>query len=142
LLSNISASAKVLIAQIEERWQDILQVIFSIKTGKISSNNYVLIKGNRSPYDGDQKYWGTRLGRHPELPKRQAILLKQQHGKCAWCGLYFREQDVMEVDHKTPLTKGGEDKWNNLQLLYRHCHDEKTAIDGSQKSALDKRKTH
>jgi len=42
-----------------------------------------------------------------------------------------KEQDVMEVDHKTPLSLGGKDEWVNLQLLHRHCHDEKTAIDGS-----------
>jgi len=103
-----------------------------------SSNNHVLVKGDRSPYDGDWVYWSVRLGRHPELPKRQAILLKQQKGTCAWCGLYFRQGDVMEVDHRVPLTLGGKDEWVNLQLLHRHCHHEKTARDGSQKSALDK----
>ncbi len=96
-----------------------------------SSNKYVLVKSDKSPYDGNLVYWSTRLGRHPELPNRKAILLKQQQGKCACCGLYFREQDVMEVDHKTPISKGGKDEWVNLQLLHRHCHDEKTAIDGS-----------
>ncbi len=103
-----------------------------------SSNNHVLVKGDRSPYDGDLVYWSVRLGRHPELPKRQALLLKQQQGKCACCGLHFREQDVMEVDHKIPRTLGGKDEWVNFQLLHRHCHDEKTAIDGSQKSVTDK----
>jgi RNA-directed DNA polymerase len=91
----------------------------------------VLVKSDKSPYDGNLVYWSTRLGRHPELSNRKAILLKQQQGKCACCGLYFREQDVMEVDHKTPLSLGGKDEWVNLQLLHRHCHDEKTATDGS-----------
>lgn len=35
----------------------------------------------------------------------------------------------MEVDHIIPRTLGGKDEWKNLQLLHRHCHDEKTAID-------------
>ncbi|MEM1393295.1 MAG: reverse transcriptase domain-containing protein [Cyanobacteria bacterium P01_H01_bin.150] len=107
-----------------------------------SSNKYVLVKSGRSPYDGDLVYWSTRLGRHPELPKRKAILLKQQQGKCAYCGLYFRSQDVIEVDHKIPRSKGGKDEWVNLQLLHRHCHDEKTALDGSQKSVNDNRIAH
>ena len=107
-----------------------------------SSNHYLLVKGDRSPYDGDLVYWSTRLGRHPELPNRQAILLKQQQGKCAWCGLHFLSGNVMEVDHKTPLSQGGKDEWVNLQLLHRHCHDEKTAADGSQKSVNDKGIAH
>jgi len=44
----------------------------------------------------------------------------------------------MEVDHKIPLSQGGKDEWVNLQLLHRHCHDEKTAADGNQKSVNDK----
>lgn len=43
----------------------------------------------------------------------------------------FLEQDVMEVDHIIPQSKGPKDEWKNLQLLHRHCHDEKTAEDGS-----------
>jgi RNA-directed DNA polymerase len=101
-----------------------------------------LVKGDRSPYDGDLVYWRRRLGRHPELPNRQAILLKQQQGKSAWCGLHFLSGNVMEVDHKIPLSQGGKDEWVNLQLLHRHCHDEKTAADGSQPAVNDKGIAH
>jgi RNA-directed DNA polymerase len=51
---------------------------------------YTKVTGMRSPYDGDWVYWATRLGRHPETSKRWATLLKRQHGRCPWCGLYFR----------------------------------------------------
>ncbi|MEH1997696.1 MAG: HNH endonuclease signature motif containing protein [Nostoc sp.] len=37
----------------------------------------------------------------------------------------------MEVDHKIPKSQGGKDSYNNWQLLHRHCHDTKTATDGS-----------
>ncbi|MEH2296627.1 MAG: HNH endonuclease [Nostoc sp.] len=30
-----------------------------------------------------------------------------------------------------PKSKGGKDSYNNWQLLHRHCHDKKTAFDGS-----------
>ena len=69
------------------------------------------------------------MGRHPELPNREAKLLKQQKGRCTHCGLTFREGDVMEVDHIIPKSIGGKDEWKNLQLLHRHCHDQKTAVD-------------
>jgi RNA-directed DNA polymerase len=105
-----------------------------------SSTNYVKVKGDKSPYDGDTIYWSTRLGTHPEMPSRKAKLLKQQKGKCPWCGLHFQHWDVMEVDHKIPRALGGKDEWKNLQLLHRHCHDEKTADDGSLNSCNVNRK--
>jgi RNA-directed DNA polymerase len=37
----------------------------------------------------------------------------------------------MEVDHIIPRSQGGSDRYWNLQLLHRHCHDLKTAKDGS-----------
>lgn len=94
-----------------------------------SSTDYVKVKGDKSPYDGDLVYWSTRLGKHPQMSNRKAKLLKQQKGKCPWCGLSFQEWDVLEVDHITPRAIGGKDENKNLQLLHRHCHDEKTAID-------------
>ena len=71
------------------------------------------------------------MGNSPEMSKRVAALLKQQQGKCAHCGLFFRENDVIEVDHIIPKLQGGKDEYKNWQLLHRHCHDTKTAIDGS-----------
>ncbi len=116
--------------------------VFSTRTGKAnplrllkhsefecSSTNYVKVKGDKSPFDGDLVYWSTRMGVNPEMPSRTARLLKRQKGKCTHCGLSFFEQDVMEVDHIVPRALGGKDEYKNLQLLHRHCHDEKTRKD-------------
>jgi RNA-directed DNA polymerase len=91
---------------------------------------YVKVKGDKSPYDGDLTYWGSRLGKHPELSTREAKLLKMQKGKCNHCGLTFVTDD-WEIDHIIPKSQGGKDEYKNLQLLHRHCHDVKTANDGS-----------
>ncbi|MGH2413035.1 MAG: group II intron reverse transcriptase, partial [Microcystaceae cyanobacterium] len=99
---------------------------------------YVKVKGEASPFDGNLVYWSTRKGTHPEVPKQVATLLKRQKGKCNCCGLYFREEDVMEIDHITPQSKGGKDEYNNLQILHRHCHDRKTTEDGSAGGTRDK----
>ena len=64
-----------------------------------------------------------------ETPKRMATLLKAQNGKCAYCGLFFQNGDLMEIDHLIPCSKGGKDNYDNLQLLHGHCHDAKTAAD-------------
>jgi RNA-directed DNA polymerase len=92
---------------------------------------HIKVQGERSPYDGDWIYWGTRMGRSPEIKKRVARLLKEQKGKCAHCERAFKHGDLLEVDHITPKSKGGNDISGNLQLLHRHCHDKKTTRDGS-----------
>jgi RNA-directed DNA polymerase len=88
------------------------------------------VKGDASPYDGDLLYWARRLREHPELPRRISVLLKLQRGRCARCGLLFRDGDLLEVDHIIPTSQGGKDGYINWQLEHGHCHDEKTAQDG------------
>ena len=94
---------------------------------------HVKVRGTKSPYDGDWAYWTRRLGTHPLLPTRVATLLQRQQGRCARCGLYFRDGDLLEVDHITPLSAGGSEGYRNWQLLHRHCHDQKTAEDGARR---------
>jgi RNA-directed DNA polymerase len=89
------------------------------------------VQGTRSPYDGDWVYWSTRMGKYCEIDNLTAILLKKQKGKCNHCGLNFKHGDLIETDHIIPKSKGGKDKLNNYQLIHRHCHDVKTATDGS-----------
>lgn len=115
--------------------------VFATRTGKnpmrlmqhssVSIKRYVKVKGTASPYDGNLVYWSTRMGVHPEMPSLIAKLLKQQKGKCSYCSNLFRDGDLTEVDHIIPRAKGGKDSYENRQLLHRHCHDRKTASDGS-----------
>jgi RNA-directed DNA polymerase len=92
---------------------------------------HVKVKSESSPYDGNLVYWSSRMGKNPEMPSKVSKLLKKQKGKCTHCGLFFREDDVLEVDHKIPKSQGGKDLYDNLQLLHRHCHDTKTTNDSS-----------
>lgn len=101
------------------------------KHSETKIQSFIKVRGESSPYDGNLIYWSTRMGKNPEMPKRTAFLLKRQKGRCAHCGLFFQERDVIELDHIIPKSKGGEDKYQNWQLLHRHCHDEKTTKDGS-----------
>ncbi|MEO1373712.1 MAG: HNH endonuclease signature motif containing protein [Cyanobacteria bacterium J06635_10] len=50
--------------------------------------------------------------------------MRQNH-----CGLFFDREDLMEIYHKIPRSKGGNDSYDKLQLLHGHCHDAKTAED-------------
>jgi RNA-directed DNA polymerase len=91
---------------------------------------HIKVQGNRSPFDADWLYWSTRMGRHPQVNQRVASLLKQQQGKCVHCQLFFKDRDLLEIDHILSRSQGGKDELKNLQLLHRHCHDVKSANDG------------
>jgi RNA-directed DNA polymerase len=90
---------------------------------------HVKVQGTRSPYDADWIYWSTRMGRHPQVNQRVALLLKRQKGLCPLCRLFFKDRDLLEIDHILPRAQGGLDEFKNLQLLHRHCHDAKSAND-------------
>ncbi|NEO53544.1 MAG: group II intron reverse transcriptase/maturase, partial [Okeania sp. SIO3B5] len=90
---------------------------------------HIKVKANKSPYDGDWTYWSSRIGKHPGVRKEVTTLLKRQKNKCALCGLTFRPTDLLEVDHIKPRSEGGDNTYENKQLLHRHCHDTKTALD-------------
>lgn len=109
-----------------------------IKHQDVKIIRHVKVQGTRSPYDGDWVYWASRMGKYPELPNRIAKLLKAQKGKCSFCGLYFHDEDLIEIDHTIPKSLGGKSNDKNLQALHRHCHDQKTASDGSLRSRHDK----
>ncbi|KMW70257.1 MAG: group II intron reverse transcriptase/maturase [Limnoraphis robusta] len=96
---------------------------------------HVKIKGDKSPFDGDKIYWAKRCHKHSGLTQRQQYLFKKQNGKCNWCNGQFTIDDLnrMEIDHIKPKSSGGTNDWSNLQILHRHCHDSKTAQDGSLK---------
>ena len=111
-----------------------------VNHAKTPIRRHIKVRGTKSPYDGDWVYWASRMGRHPETHRRVAVLLQRQRGICTHCGLYFRNEDLLEIDHIIPTLLGGKDAYSNWQLLHRHCHDEKTIGDGSStvKGAHDK----
>ena len=90
---------------------------------------HIKVKGVASPLDGNLIYWSSRMGKHPQMPGSKAFLLRRQKGKCSLCGLYFREEDRLELDHILPKSNGGTNRRDNLQLLHKHCHHSKTRND-------------
>src|SRR6266699_1888793 len=86
---------------------------------------YTKVKGMASPYDGNTLYWSQRLKTHPLMHETKARLLRKQQGKCRWCELYFKDGDVMEIDH-LDRNRNNNDLRNKM-LLHRHCHDERHA---------------
>jgi len=130
------------VQQDPEGYERVQRWVFGQRDGSVLAlhantviRRHTKVEKDRSPFDGDVLYWATRLGRHPELPNGKAILLKRQCGRCAWCGRLFQTMDELsEVDHIQPLAQQRADGLANRQLLHGHCHDAKTADDGSNHS--------
>jgi RNA-directed DNA polymerase len=91
---------------------------------KEPTGSYAKVGFDRSYYDGDTPYWASRLSKgYGDITPSKAKMLKRQRGKCPHCGGMFTAEDLMEAHHKTFKSRGGEDKYKNLVLLHRHCHD-------------------
>lgn len=101
-----------------------------LRASRIGIRHYPKVQGTRSPFDGDWVYWSRRMSEAPKWAPREFKILSAQQGRCAMCNLYFKAGDLIEFDHKIPTRLGGRHE-NNLQALHRHCHDKKTALDGS-----------
>jgi RNA-directed DNA polymerase len=101
------------------RFSDGTSVLSSHQTTTVS--RFVKVQHTRSPYDGDWVYWATRLRRDPAKPRRVTRLLKRQRGHCAYCGLRFTTDDVLEVHHHHRNHQNN--AFDNLRLLHGHCHD-------------------
>ncbi|AOW98786.1 group II intron reverse transcriptase/maturase [Moorena producens PAL-8-15-08-1] len=104
------------------------------KHAKTEIVRHIKVQETRSPYDGDLIYWSTRMRKHPEMTTQKGRLLERQEGKCAHCGLTFRDGDLLEKHHIIPRALGGNDHDKNLELLHLHCHDAKhgTKVNSSK----------
>jgi len=102
----------------------IVAAIKAYSKHKERTGSYARVGFDRSYYDGDTAYWAARLSKgYGDITSSKAKMLKKQGGKCPHCGGTFTNEDLMEAHHKTYKSRGGEEKYKNLVLLHRHCHD-------------------
>ncbi|WP_265042204.1 reverse transcriptase domain-containing protein [Wolbachia endosymbiont (group B) of Melanostoma mellinum] len=94
---------------------------YLIKHRDHAIKRHIKVIGTKSPYDGDWIYWSNRLNRLPDKSSRVIKLMKLQQGKCNYCQLYFRSDDLIEVHHQDKIKNNNDIK--NLFLLHGHCHD-------------------
>lgn len=100
------------------RYQAVNMVRKAFPTVSHSENKFVMVKGEKSPFDGDINYWS----------KRNSILyygttaetLRKQNHSCGHCGLKFLEGEKVEVHHIDGNHSNWDDK--NLMAIHRSCH--------------------
>jgi group II intron reverse transcriptase/maturase len=87
-----------------------------------SACKFIIVKGDKSPYDGDFVYWSKR--ENSNYDGVTARLLKKQNHKCADCNLSFISGDIAELHH----IDGNHNNWKliNLEVLHRECHQHQT----------------
>ncbi len=68
----------------------------------------------------------TDMGKLPNYRTHKHTLYGQQEGRCAGCRVLFPFRN-MTVDHIVPRAKGGQDNFENLQLLCAACNSTKGA---------------
>lgn len=70
---------------------------------------------------------GLRETRRREWLRKQ--LVRRDGTKCALCGETMiaesKREDGMTIDHRVPLSKGGSDTIQNMQLAHRSCNERK-----------------
>ena len=86
-----------------------------------SENKHVMVKGTKSPYDGDTAYWSERKSKLYD--GETSIALKKQNHKCASCGLKFIDEERVHLHH----IDGNHANWkkDNLEAIHESCHDYK-----------------
>jgi RNA-directed DNA polymerase len=84
-----------------------------------SQNAYVMVKGNKSPYDGDLPYWSQRNSKLYTGATSKA--LQKQNHSCGHCGLKMTSNEQVHLHH----IDGNHDNWKpkNLQAIHESCHD-------------------
>ena len=103
-------------------WKDANYLHLAVTLYEFDYVKHVKVQGDRSPYDGDWKYWVSRRGKHPLCPKDIRVGLKDQNGRCAHCANIFHVEDKIEVHHIDGNRKNN--KTTNKALVHLHCHDE------------------
>jgi group II intron reverse transcriptase/maturase len=84
-----------------------------------SENSFVMVKGEKSPYDGNLMYWSKRNSKLYDGETAKA--LRRQGYKCGHCGHYLDGNERVHLHH----IDGNHDNWKtkNLMVIHESCHD-------------------
>jgi RNA-directed DNA polymerase len=84
-----------------------------------SEHKFVMVKGDKSPYDGDTIYWSERNSKlYDGITSK---VLKKQNHSCANCGLKLTGFERVHLHHVDG--KHSNWKWQNLVAIHESCHD-------------------
>jgi len=82
-------------------------------------NKFVMVKGDKSPFDGDILYWTKRNSAlYDGITSK---MLKKQKHTCGHCGHLLTGEERVNLHHKD----GNHENWKdtNLMVVHESCHD-------------------
>lgn len=93
-----------------------------------------LLSAMASRISSQQVAAGTPRIRGRQWMKMKTDALVASDHWCVACLAEGRQTIAVEVDHKTPLWRGGSNDQDNLQGLCKDHHDEKTAREAAERA--------
>ncbi|NJM72066.1 MAG: RNA-dependent DNA polymerase [Scytonema sp. RU_4_4] len=83
-----------------------------------SENDFINVKGNKTPFDGDLPYWSERNSKLYDGHTSKA--LKRQNHSCGICGTKMISEDTVHLHH----IDGNHQNWKtkNCIAVHRECH--------------------
>jgi RNA-directed DNA polymerase len=88
-------------------------------TVSYSLGSHIMIKGDKSPYDGDLVYWSQRNSKLYDGMTSKA--LQKQNHSCSRCGMKFIGEEPVHLHHIDRNHQNWKPK--NLTALHESCHD-------------------
>ena len=81
-------------------------------------NRHIIVKGTKSPFDGDIAYWTERNSKN--YSDTTLRLIRKQGHRCGRCNLNLLSNEKVEIHH----IDGNHNNWkgNNLLAVHRSCH--------------------
>lgn len=85
-----------------------------------------IVRGKSSPDDSKLKeYWQEReKARAKILTTSRQHVAKRQKSKCLRCGESLFNGEELHLHHIKPRKEGGNDSYNNLELVHLYCHQQ------------------
>jgi hypothetical protein len=71
---------------------------------------------------GLPKPWPEPIKRKSIKPSLRFEILKRDNYRCQMCGVTAKDGATLEIDHITPVSKGGSNDADSLQVLCRDCN--------------------
>jgi len=84
-----------------------------------AESKHIMVKRNKSPYDGDMVYWSERNSKlYNDITSKA---LKRQNHSCNSCGLKFIGEEKIHLHHVDRNNQNW--KLKNLVAIHESCHD-------------------
>ena len=103
------------------------KIVKMFRMGEVSIIRHCKIRSDANVFDtANELYFEQRdlrkWKRNGTLAIKKKQLRKMQNSKCPICGKLMFLNDQTEIHRKVFLTKGGNVKIENLQLVHTECH--------------------